>query len=154
ITAELTPVDQRPGERPRLKQRIQHWQVGTGVISHEVGLEFTPDFMQFATFSADGKLFVCNDQTKGLCFWDSSSGKLRLQIAQALTHDDPPVLSADGSTLAVVAADSQLYAYELTKGKELHQFQPEEEYSGPFAFRHPALSPDGKTLVVSTPTSL
>jgi WD40 repeat protein len=136
----------------QVKCLLQHWEVGTGKRLHEADFDVSREFTIFPQFSADGKLFLCNERGKKLSVWDTRTGNRQIQIEQQLDFSDPFSLSADNQLLAAVSQDRHLHLYDAATGKEVRHINwngyPHEGFSSP------ALSPDGKRMAASLPTAL
>jgi WD40 repeat protein len=130
---------------------IKHWEVGTGRILREVKIKREQGRDQVPALSSDGTLLLCCDNKK-LRMLDTTTGEPVYEIPQEpLPNVAQYALSADKKTLAMMGSDGRLYVFDVVKGKELNRFERAEDGSMLF---WPVLSPDGKTLIASTQTSL
>jgi WD40 repeat protein len=142
--------------RERAKYLVQHWEVGTGRPLREKQVEL-PASITVVENSPDGKILIATfeDEDKKQRILDVVSGKTLLEVERGLSRSTSSFsLSGDGKTIAFVAPEGNLYVHETASGKVLHEFHMEENASRVQGFVFPAISPDGKTLVASTSTSL
>lgn len=138
----------------RMKQLLQRWEVGTGKLQSEQTFERARATVAVSLFSADGRLLVLNDHEKKVRIWNTASAAPLRDIDQELASDNSLALSADGGRLALVDDKRRLRLFDTATGKALRQFTIEEGYAPWVGYSCPALSPDGKTLVASTPDIL
>jgi WD40 repeat protein len=144
-TWPLTPL--------RVKPVLCHWEVGTGRLLRRVQLGTFTDPLWLGTFAPDGKLFLAINLDGELSFFDTSSGKTSLQVDANQVPLYPAVAwSPNNRFLALVGEKGEVSLFELATGKRLHRFTLGEKRQPDnlFGSEGLALSPDGKTLVVST----
>jgi WD40 repeat protein len=154
ITQADRPRENQSGDPFQVNCLIEHWEVGTGKRLHKAEFKLSREFTtSFPVFSADGKFFVQNGRENKLHVGDTQTGKHLLQLDQDVSYWNPISLSTDNRLLAVIGRYGHLRLYDRAAGKELRRIYWKEgpSYTGYYA---PALSPNGKLLVASTPSTL
>ena len=145
------------GGREQVCWTIQHCEVGTGKVRHQVEVHSFHELVTgFPQFSRDGKFFMSTENTerdKNVSLWDTATGKRYARIDQETTFWNPLAVSPDGKTLAVSGRDEFLHLYDLPSGRPLYKLPPPDKipYHGYYA---PAFTPDSRTLIASGPRSL
>src|SRR5207244_7765992 len=75
--------------------------------------------LQSVVISDDGKLLVTAGTARGVCLWDTATGRLLRRIPSQTLHLDVQVaLSRDAKTLAILEGES-IKVVETSSGREI-----------------------------------
>lgn len=124
------------------QQSLFLWDFGTGSsVGTRLAENLRPGFV--ATFSADGALLAATGhETTSL--WDTSTHALVRSLPESAGYGGKLTFSADGRRLASVDNDDAVRMWDPATGEPLGRALT--VHKGPF--NSPALSPDGRMLVV------
>ncbi|MBY0526209.1 MAG: sigma-70 family RNA polymerase sigma factor [Gemmataceae bacterium] len=74
-------------------------------------------------FSPDGRSLVTAGQDKAICFWETSTGKLRNRVGPIAARVTTIAISTDGRTLAWGEDTGRVVLFDVLAGKEVRAFQ-------------------------------
>ena len=123
---------------------LRAWDVATG---KDLGWSPSAAPATAARFSADGKTLLTIDNNGTSRLWQAGTGEMLRETIDRFYHGQDNYLSADGRVAGVTGSgDHGIHLWETGTGKQL-MFQRDKVRD---LFFSAALSPDGKTLVVSS----
>jgi WD40 repeat protein len=152
VTAKLEPArDRRRFDSDWL---VQRWRWGTGELLGQVRFSggSLRDRTNQALLSRDGRLLVGWSYFAKPTLWDTETGRRLHQLDRDVAGVVALEMTPDGKRLVLVSSGGGIHVYDTATGKHTRELVADDPRSSDF-FNHPywfpAVSPDGRLLVVS-----
>jgi len=125
--------------------QIRIWETATGkelqAFSHKPGL------IRALTFSPNGQLLACGENTGVITLWDVATGKEKPGFHRHTTEVTAVGFRPHSGTVLATRSNHAIHLWELASGRELRQIPA--SYGTPWAF-----SPDGRSVASTDDSSL